>query len=269
MGGRGWVGSRCGVWSRCAACLVLSELSEHGEERHEDRAAADARGGGEHGRGEDGNPAVDVLLPDGEEADLLHIVHELDRAGAEPGVAGRLAVLVRVALGVALLASRRALGVRLAGAGLVAGSRRKRRGGRAVRAPAAPLELRAAAHALCEHARVDALATARLAASLVRVWALAAGRGALVSRSARLGGRAPAAAGRKLSACAHVVRHRACRCQAHVERRGALSQPGQKQNGARHHVVVRASASLLCLPQCVGPLDHSFVAWRGEEMVRN
>ena len=247
VGGRGWVGSRCGVWSRCAACLVLSELSEHGEERHEDRAAADARGGGEHGRGEDGNPAVDVLLPDGEEADLLHIVHELDRAGAEPGVAGGLAVLVRVALGVALLASRRALGVRLAGAGLVAGSRRKRRGGRAVRAPAAPLELRAAAHALCEHARVDALATARLAAGLVRVRALAAGRGALVSRSARLGGRAPAAAGRKLSACADVVRHRACRCQAHVERRGALSQPGQKQNGARHHVVVRASA-LLAVP---------------------
>lgn len=246
VGGRGWVGSRCGVWSRCAACLVLSELSEHGEERHEDRAAADARGGGEHGRGEDGNPAVDVLLPDGEEADLLHIVHELDRAGAEPGVAGGLAVLVRVALGVALLASRRALGVRLAGAGLVAGSRRKRRGGRAVRAPAAPLELRAAAHALCEHARVDALATARLAAGLVRVRALAAGRGALVSRSARLGGRAPAAAGRKLSACADVVRHRACRCQAHVERRGALSQPGQKQNGARHHVVVRGSALLAC-----------------------
>ena len=213
VGGRGWVGSRCRVWSRCAACLVLSELSEHGEERHEDRAAADARGGGEHGRGEDGDPAVDVLLPDGEEADLLHTLGiQLDRAGAEPGVAGGLAVLVRVALGVALLASRRALGVRLAGASLVAGSRRKRRGGRAVRAPAAPLELRAAAHALCEHARVDALATARLAAGLVRVRALAAGRGALVSRSARLGGRAPAAAGRKLSACADVVRHRACRC---------------------------------------------------------
>ena len=179
---------------------MLGELSEEGEERDEDRAAADAGGGGEDGRGEDGDAAVDVLLPDREEPDLLHVVHELERARAEPRVARGQAMLVRVALGVALLARGRALGVRLAGAGLVAGSRRERRGGRTVRAPAAPLELCAAAHALGEHARVDALAAARLATGLVRVRALAAGRGALVSRCARLGGRAPAAAGRKLSA---------------------------------------------------------------------
>lgn len=81
-----WEGG-AGSGRGAAACLVLGELSEHREERHEDRAAADARGGGEHGRGEDGDATVDVLLPDGEEANLLHIVHELDRTGAEPGVA--------------------------------------------------------------------------------------------------------------------------------------------------------------------------------------
>ena len=67
--------------------LVLGELAEQREERHEHRAAADAGGGGEDGRGEDGDAAVDVLLPDREEPDLLHVVHELERAGAEPRVA--------------------------------------------------------------------------------------------------------------------------------------------------------------------------------------
>ena len=167
-------------------------------------------------------------------------------------------MLVRVALGVALLARRRALGVRLAGARLVPGSRRKRRGGGAMRAPAATLELRAAAHALREHARVDALAAARLAARLVRVRALAARRRALVGWSARLGGRAPAAAGRKLSARADVVRHRARRCQAHVERRDALSQPGQKQHAGHHHgPALRHHHYALC------PLDPRLPSWEG------
>ena len=68
------------------------------------------------------------------------------------------------------------------------------------------LELGAAAHALDEGARVDALAAARAAARLVRRRALAARRRALVRRLARVRRRAPAAPGRELGARADVGR---------------------------------------------------------------
>eukprot|EP00966_Prymnesium_polylepis_P162991 3766718-Prymnesium_polylepis.1 len=131
------------------------------------------------------------------------------------------AVLVVRAARVALVARRRAVGVGRAGA------RRP-----LVRAPAAALELGATARRRDERTRVDALASARLAARLVVGRALAARRRALARGLTSARGGAPAAARGQLGAAAHVDRRLAQLDRrdvqpAHRHRRGDQQQAGR------------------------------------------
>ena len=169
--------------------LVLGELAEERKERDEHRAATNPRSRREHRRQEDRDGTERIGAR--RRKCQVCVLGGFATRRVEALVARGEALVVILALAVALLARRRALRVRLAPS--------------AVRAPAASIELRAGTHARSEGARVDARAAAGGAAGLVRVWALAARRRALVRRRARPGRGAPAAAGSERRAGADVL----------------------------------------------------------------